>query len=132
MVAVAPRQSHAADLTTLVSFNNTDGAEPSAALIVDAKGNLFGTTVIGGANNQGTVFEIIKTASGYAGTPTTLVSFNGTDGANPSGSLIADARGDLFGTTSGGGTGYPSGQGGCTVFEICGASDRMRRERQSG
>ena len=53
----------------------------------------------GGANGIGTVFEIAKTAHGYASTPTTLVSFNGTDGASPVGSLIADAHGDLFGTT---------------------------------
>ena len=107
MVAVAPSQSHAADLTTLVSFCAggipcADGAEPSAGLIADAKGNLFGATVIGGANDHGTVFEIINTASGYVSTPTTLVSFcllaNCADGNGPSG-LIADAKGNLFGTT---------------------------------
>ena len=38
----------------------------------------------GGASADGTVFEIAKTAGGYASTPTTLVSFNGADGANPS------------------------------------------------
>src|SRR5207237_6992333 len=64
-----------------------DGAEPRAGLIADANGNLFGTTQIGGANGKGTVFEIAKTASGYASTPTILVSFcsltNCTDGADP-------------------------------------------------
>ena len=55
---------------------------------------------VGGANGDGTVFEIAKTAHGYASTPTTLVSFNGTNGAYPYGSLIADANGDLFGTTA--------------------------------
>jgi hypothetical protein len=45
-------------------------------------------------------FEIAKTDHGYASTPTTLVSFNGTNGAAPHGSLIADAHGDLFGTTA--------------------------------
>jgi hypothetical protein len=45
------------------------------------------------------VFEIAKTASGYASTPSPLVSFNGTDGNQPFGSLIADPPGDLFGTT---------------------------------
>jgi hypothetical protein len=43
------------------------------------------------------VFEITKTAIGYASTSTTLVSFNGTDGSFPAGSLIADANGNLFG-----------------------------------
>ena len=45
------------------------------------------------------MFEIAKTASGYASTPTTLVSFNGTDGREPFAGLIADGAGDLFGTT---------------------------------
>jgi hypothetical protein len=45
------------------------------------------------------VLEIKKTATGYDSTPITLASFNG-DNAEPRGSLIADAAGDLFGTTS--------------------------------
>jgi uncharacterized repeat protein (TIGR03803 family) len=87
--------------TTLVSFNGTNGADPIASLIAEANGDLFGTTEGGGANGFGAVFEIAKTAGGYASMPTTLVSFNGTNGAGPSGSLIADANGDLFGTTGG-------------------------------
>ena len=62
------------------------------------------------------MFEIEKTAAGYASAPTTLVSFNGTDGETPIGGLIADANGDLFGTTDGGGA---NGDG--TVFEITGS-----------
>ena len=58
------------------------------------------------------MFEIAKTAHGYASTPTTLVSFNGTDGGSPFGGLIADAHGDLFGTTIA--NEFNSG----TVFEI--------------
>ena len=99
--------------TTLISFDNTNGALPFAGLIADANGNLFGTTLAGGASGNGTVFEIVKTTSGYASTPTTLVSFDNTDGALPAASLIADADGDLFGTTLAGGA---SGNG--TVFEI--------------
>jgi uncharacterized repeat protein (TIGR03803 family) len=49
----------------------------------DPNGNLFGVTAQGGANNFGTVFEIAKTANGYASTSTNLVSFDGTDGATP-------------------------------------------------
>ena len=71
------------------------------SLIADAHGDLFGTTASqAGRTTIGTVFEIAKTAHGYASTPTTLVSFNGTNGADPHGSLIADANGDLFGTTA--------------------------------
>ena len=66
--------------TMLASFNGTDGANPFAGLIADAAGDLFGTTAEGGTSNDGTVFEIAKTGSGYASTPTTLVSFNCTNG----------------------------------------------------
>jgi uncharacterized repeat protein (TIGR03803 family) len=69
-----------------------------------------------GSNAFGTVFEIAKTAAGYASTPTTLVSFNGTNGAFPEAGLIADANGNLFGTAAGGGA-YGLG----TVFEITGS-----------
>jgi uncharacterized repeat protein (TIGR03803 family) len=99
--------------TTLVNFNGPDGLNPIAGLVADTAGDLFGTTFEGGANGQGTVFEIARTAVGYAGTPDTLLSFNGTDGASPYGGLIADAAGDLFRTTTSGG---PNGYG--TVFEI--------------
>jgi hypothetical protein len=68
----------------------------------------------GGADNLGTVFEIAKTATGYASAPTTLVSFDGSDGEQPEASLVADANGDLFGTTRGGAA---SGNDG-SVFEI--------------
>ncbi|HEX3882023.1 MAG TPA: Ig-like domain-containing protein, partial [Stellaceae bacterium] len=67
---------------------------------------------IGGANDEGTVFEIAKTGGGYASTPTTLVSFDGDNGAYPVPDLIADAAGNLFGMTGGGG----NGDG--TVFEL--------------
>jgi hypothetical protein len=104
----------------LVNFSGTDGASPVANLIADDKGNLLGTTVVGGAYGQGTVFEVAKTADGYAGTPATLVSFSckvfncaDGNGSFPVAGLLADANGNLRGTTSGGG---PSGSG--TVFEI--------------
>jgi uncharacterized repeat protein (TIGR03803 family) len=100
-------------IITLVSFTPTNGPGAAAGLIMDAAGDLFGTTYAGGANSYGTVFEIAKTSTGYASTPTTLVSFDGTNGATPEAGLIIDAAGNLFGTTSGGGT-YNEG----TVFEI--------------
>jgi uncharacterized repeat protein (TIGR03803 family) len=98
---------------TLASFNSNDGAYPYAGLIADAAGNLFGTTAGGGTNNDGTVFEFARIGGGYASTPMTLASFNAVNGVGPHGRLIADAAGDLFGTTQGGGA---NGQG--TVFEI--------------
>jgi len=92
-----------ATLSTLVSFNGADGNFSLGNLIVDANGDLLGTTNGGGAAGDGTVFEIAKTSTGYSSAPATLVSFNGADGANSNAGLIADANGDLFGTTFGGG-----------------------------
>jgi hypothetical protein len=82
---------------------------------------LFGTTGDGGAHGGGTVFEVAKTAGGYASTPTVLVSFcaqtNCTDGSNPFAGLTADAAGNLFGTILFGGAGnFDTGFG--TVFEV--------------
>jgi uncharacterized repeat protein (TIGR03803 family) len=86
------------------------------ALVIDAKGDIFGTTISGGDNDDGTVFEIEKTPTGYASTPTTLASFTPADGKlslNRPKTLIVDANGDLFGTTD------PSAQNsGGVVFEI--------------
>ena len=103
------------ELTTLVNFDSVNGANPRGSLIADAHGDLFGTTEGGGTHSDlGTVFEIAKTAHGYASTPTTLVVFNGTNGAFPDGGLIADAHGDLFGTTA-----FGAG----SVFEIAKTAD---------
>jgi uncharacterized repeat protein (TIGR03803 family) len=100
------------------SFNGTDGANPYAGLISDASGNLFGTTVSGGANGDGTVFELVNNGTlsspVYSGPPTTLYSFTGgNDGGSPYAGLISDAAGDLFGTTDSGGA-----DGSGTVFEL--------------
>ena len=111
---------YAATPTTLVSFNDTNGPLPDGSLIADSNGDLFGTTQSRGSPNDGTVFEIAKTATGYAGAPTTLVSFNFANGAFADGSLMADSNGDLFGTTFSGGA---NGDG--TVFEIVKTSHRL-------
>jgi len=94
--------SPAGSKTVLHSFTGAidgDGALPSCALIMDKKGNLYGTTGIGGAHGHGTVFEV------YAkGGETVLYSFaGGSDGASPVGGLIADKSGNLYGTTDEGG-----------------------------
>ena len=72
---------------------------------MDAAGNLFGTTYQGGASNLGTVFEF----SPSTGVLTTLETFTQTTQARPVGGLIADAQGNLYGSTV-----YGTG----TVFEI--------------
>jgi uncharacterized repeat protein (TIGR03803 family) len=99
----------------LYSFgNSTDAADPTGDLIFDAAGNVYGTSVYGGAYGGGAVFELTPRASGLW-TEKVLHSFgNGTDGANPRSGVIFDAAGhNLYGTTISGGT---SGMG--TVFEL--------------
>jgi uncharacterized repeat protein (TIGR03803 family) len=86
-------------ITTLASFNGANGAKPEAGVTLDASGNLFGTTDLGGSGNVGTVFEIAKGSS----TITTLVSLNRTNGANPDAGVTLDATGKLYGTAQEGG-----------------------------
>jgi uncharacterized repeat protein (TIGR03803 family) len=100
--------------TVLASFNRTDGYVPEGSLIADAAGNLYGTTYLGGANKDGTVFEV---ATG-SNTPIVLASFNGADGSQPQTGLITDTNGNLYGTTSSGGA---SNDG--TVFELAEGSN---------
>ncbi|MFY9741352.1 MAG: choice-of-anchor tandem repeat GloVer-containing protein [Candidatus Sulfotelmatobacter sp.] len=90
-------------LTTLYRFCSesgcVDGTNPYAGLIQAADGNLYGTTVNGGANDDGTVFKITP-----GGSLTTLNSFDSLD-ANPVGGLIQANDGNFYGTTEGGGDG---------------------------
>jgi len=93
---------------------------PYAGLISDKSGNLFGTTELGGTYNQGTVFELTPSSSGW--NQTVLYNFSGNqDGGRPTANVILDASGHLYGTTtSGGGGSCPSGCG--TVFELTSSS----------
>jgi len=86
-------------LTTLHSFDNTDGANPQVGLIQGTDGNFYGTTLNGGASNYGTVFRITP-----SGTVTTLHSFDGTDGGFSIAGLIEGTNGKLYGTTVEGGS----------------------------
>jgi uncharacterized repeat protein (TIGR03803 family) len=79
-----------------------DGANPSASLIFDQTGNLYGTTSAGGAQNLGTVFKLTPNADGRW-TETVLHRFFDRPGASPVGGLIFDASGNLYGTTNGDG-----------------------------
>jgi uncharacterized repeat protein (TIGR03803 family) len=99
--------------------NCTDGASPFAGLVMDASAKLYGTTYLGGANKQGTVFELTPNAAKTKWTETVLYSFCArgagacTDGSGPIASLIRDASGRLYGTTLAGGA-HNSG----TVFQL--------------
>jgi uncharacterized repeat protein (TIGR03803 family) len=95
--------------------NCADGQYPSAGVVFDQKGNLYGTTYSGGAYNN---YDICDNSGGYGcgvvfkltpkGKETVLYSFcaqaNCTDGANPLAGLTFDQKGNLYGTTLGGGT----------------------------
>src|ERR1022692_4306359 len=105
-----------ATLTTIPRFCSQsgcpDGAGPFAGLVQATNGGLYGTTVSGGTNGQGTVFKITQ-----GGTLTTLYSFcpqtNCTDGTGPQAGLVQAANGDLYGTTIGGGANDDG-----TIFKI--------------
>jgi uncharacterized repeat protein (TIGR03803 family) len=99
----------AGTFTTLLSFSGTSGSHPSAALVQGSDGNFYGTTASGGTNaNKGTVYQMTP-----AGTLTTLVHFNGTNGSYPAAGLVQGSDGNFYGTTLSGGAG---GIG--TVFQM--------------
>jgi uncharacterized repeat protein (TIGR03803 family) len=91
-------------LIPLYAFKDQpDGALPYGGLIFDKAGNLYGTTYYAGANDVGTVYKL--THSNGAWTENVLYSFKGgTDGSSPISTLVSDALGNLYGTTSDGGT----------------------------
>ena len=94
-------QARAASLLHSFTGGAADGAAPSDTLLLDAQGDLFGTTPFGGANSTGTLFEI--TPDGHE---TVLASFGEAESgapAVPSGNLALDAAGHLYGTTQFGG-----------------------------
>jgi uncharacterized repeat protein (TIGR03803 family) len=107
--------------TVLYSFCKlskcTDGEYPTAGLIFDSAGNLYGTTSEGGAYGNGTVFQLVLVGGTW--NETVLYNFcpatNCPDGAGPKAGLIFDGGGNLYGTTYGGGA------AGCscgTVFQL--------------
>lgn len=85
--------------SVLYRFTGVDGNNPFTGLVIDAQGNLYGTTYGGGASNFGTVFKVDTT-----GKESVLYSFTGgTDGAFPLAGLIIDAQDNLYGTAYMGG-----------------------------
>jgi uncharacterized repeat protein (TIGR03803 family) len=84
-----------------------DGKNPVAGLALDSLGNLYGTTLMGGTYNQGSVFKVDAT-----GLETILYSFLGSDGGFPRAGVVLDSEGNLYGTTGAGAYGYG------TVFKL--------------
>jgi uncharacterized repeat protein (TIGR03803 family) len=107
--------SPAQTVTTLASFDKTDGRDPgypAAPFVQATNGRLYGTTAAGGTNDEGTVFEISP-----AGTIVTLYSFCSqpgcSDGAVVNAGLVQGANGNFYGTTALGGTNNFG-----TIFEV--------------
>jgi uncharacterized repeat protein (TIGR03803 family) len=106
-------------------FNTKNGENPEGGLILDAAGNLYGTTAAGGSHSGcfnggscGTVFELQPQPDG-PWTEKVLHSFDGRDGSMPIGGVIADAAGNLYGTTAYGGSSACAPPTGCgAVFEL--------------
>jgi uncharacterized repeat protein (TIGR03803 family) len=100
-----------------------DGANPVAGLVFDCCGNLYGTASNGG-DEWGTVFELSPNGSGGWSQHVVHYFGNGGDGANPYAGLTFDAYGNLYGTTTNGGSSPCAGIGCGTVFVISGGSER--------
>ncbi len=105
--------------------NSPDGSEPASGLVSDGAGNFYGTTDGGGLSTCGfsapfcgTVFKMSSGQDG-AWKESVLYRFKGgTDGAAPSGTLVFDAAGNLYGTTVTGGNDLCNEEGCGTVFEL--------------
>lgn len=112
----------------LYSFNGVDGSNPSASLIIDGAGNLYGTTYLGGMlgcnspSGCGTVFELSPGSNGEW--TENILHYFYENPKNPTGTLIFDGSGNLYGTTSGGGTGMCNGRACGRVFKLTLAADR--------
>jgi uncharacterized repeat protein (TIGR03803 family) len=111
----------------LLSFDGGDGEFPLGSLIFDRAGNLYGTTSGGGPggcsnpfiDGCGEVFELTKPAAGQtAWTENVLFGFSGANGSQPSGSLIFDSAGNLYGTAERSSTSGGSCCGDGVVFEL--------------
>jgi uncharacterized repeat protein (TIGR03803 family) len=105
---LSPASGGSWTLTKLQDFGSIpDGSQPAGGLIIDGGGNLYGTTAYGGLHPKpgaGTIFELSRSSGTW--TKTILVDFSGGNGRSPSGTLLMDASGDLYGTTEFGGLGF--------------------------
>jgi hypothetical protein len=103
----------------LYSFEGlSDGSKPTGSILLDAEGDLYGTSLSGGVGG-GTLYELPRTSIASR-TLDILHEFRGNpDGAQPLGGLVFDAAGNLYGNTSEGGTGSACGSYGCgTIFQL--------------
>ena len=99
--------------SVIYSFaGGTDAANPVAGPTVDASGNIYGTSPFGGANGNGAVYKLTRSGSGW--TESVIYSFQGgNDGQSPTGGVIVDAAGNVYG-----GTFFGGANGGGTVYKL--------------
>jgi len=107
---LSPKRGGGWSVTPLHTFVGGDGAFPRSALAFDSSGNLFGTAS-GGQNNGGVVFQLEPGSAGWK--ETVIHAFRGSDGLLPSGALVVDSNGNLYGATALGGKV-------CTAYNSCG------------
>ncbi len=102
---LSPGENGAWTEQILYSFmGGNDGAQPWAGVVLDAGGNIYGTTSLGGMYGDGTVFELVAPVGAGNYQEKVLWSFNGTDGLNPYCTPILDSAGNLYGTVASGGS----------------------------
>ena len=117
--AVAGRSAQGSEQVLYSFTGGSDGGDAATGLVFDGKGNLYGTTIIGGTSQCGTVFELTSQAS--PPWPETVLHNFGcyADGKNPHGGVTFDRNGNLDGTTVSGGSGGSCSSDGCgIVFQL--------------
>src|SRR5579863_7439137 len=102
LILATPTRALPQAFTVLHAFSGQpdDGEQPLAGVVLDAYGSLYGTTISGGRDDVGVVFELTN-----SGTETVLYSFSlsGGDAGSPQAALLLDAKGNLYGTSLNGG-----------------------------
>jgi len=114
---LAPATGGAYTESVLYSFGDlADASTPNGPLTMDSSGALYGVTSLGGAFDSGTVYKFVPASNGQLATESLLFSFKAStkSGITPSGSLLFDSAGNLYGVTSAGGSGNNDG----VVYEL--------------
>jgi uncharacterized repeat protein (TIGR03803 family) len=93
---VNPSNGHIVLLHNFVDQDSSGGWVPAGGLVLGTDGNLYGSTAVGGANNDGVLFKVTKSK-----VYTQLFAFDGTDGARPEDTAMQHTNGKIYGVTAG-------------------------------
>ena len=114
---LAPTSGGGWTTSVIHAFGVVDGAYPYDSLVIDNAGNLYGTTMWGGASVYGTAFKLMPSTGGNWRESVLHNFTGGRDGGNPEDSVMLDATGNIYGCAAHGGNSKgPTGMG--LVFEI--------------